>query len=147
MFPVIKNFRETNIVRAFIMSSILFGFVSATTYEIRLFLNKEQDMIKIFNVKINDFPEYFKFLISFILATIISIFFYLLYHFLFAYGGGMLAKYNCHLNKCTLPAGTLYVGKNPWDQIINSLKIIPRNIERVKSKVVKRVIEAKKSSN
>ena len=42
---------------------------------------------------------------------------------------------------------TLYVGKNPWDQIINSLKIIPRNIERVRSKVVKRVIEAKKSSN
>ncbi len=142
IFPLIKDFREVNIVRAFLMAAILLAFVSATTSEVRHFLEKEE--IQLFGYKTKDFDDYIKWFITLGVSFSVALIFYLIYHFLFAYGGGMLAKENCNKNGvCKLPPGTLFVGKSMWDQIKTSLTIFPFKYSR-RSRVAKRVKQHKK---
>jgi len=142
MFPLIKDFRETNIVRAFLMAAILLAFVSATSTEIRSFLDREEE--KIFGYETEKLSDFVKWTITLISSFIVALFFYLVYHFTFAYGGGMIAKENCNKKGvCKLPPGTLFVGKSIWDQIKKSLTILPFKYAR-KSRVAKRLKIQKK---
>jgi hypothetical protein len=137
IFPLVKDFREVNIVRAFLMAAILLAFVTATTTEVRHFLDEEEQ--KLFGYETKNMSDWVKWGITLVASFCVALFFYLIYHFSFAYGGGMIAKENCNKKGvCKLPPGTLFVGKSMWDQIKKSLTVFPFKYAR-KSRVAKRV--------
>ena len=122
-FPIIKNFRETSIIRAFIMSAILFAFVSATTSEVRNYLDNEDAIF--LGVKAKNLSRINKFWISLLVSFFVGILFYLFYHIIFAYGGGMIAEERCNKKGlCNYPPGSLFVGKSWWKQLQESFEIL-----------------------
>ena len=123
IFPIIKNFRETSIIRAFILSAILFAFVSAITTEVRNYLDEKD--AKFLGIKANKLSNTQKFWISVGSSFFVAILIYIFYHLLIGYGGGMLAEERCNKKgKCNYPPGTLFIGKSWWNQILESLKIL-----------------------
>jgi hypothetical protein len=100
LFPVIPNFRATNLLNAFILNAILAAIIATLSVELRHELeDKRSSTYVFFNhlfgnfTKMANLDETQKILIVFMSTVLCAIISYHLMYFLFLYGGGMLVSH------------------------------------------------------
>lgn len=95
MFPIIKNFTSSSILKAFILNALLGALICALAIELRLTLENEKTLYygfwsNIYNEK--KLSIIHKFLATFIITIIVSLLAYHLFYLLFSFGGGQLSN-------------------------------------------------------
>lgn len=78
MIPLIKNFKATNIINAFILAGIFQTILLSLTFSTKDAVNKLET------------SEFLKWLISLIYIFLITIISYIIMYIIFGFGGGMI---------------------------------------------------------
>lgn len=96
-FPLIKSFKATSYLKAFILNALVAGIITALAIELRLQLedntsNYYKFWVNIYNVK--KLKESHKLIVSFIITFVVALIAYHSFFILFLYGGGQLNLIN-----------------------------------------------------
>ena len=88
--PIIKNFRATNVWKAFILNSMLTSIVILVSITSKQYLDNYTDVDDDDNKVIHK-TNFQSLIITLILTFIVSMISYIIMYFTFGFGGGMLA--------------------------------------------------------
>ncbi len=88
--PIIKNFRATNVWKAFILNSMLTSIVILVSITSKQYLDNYIDLDDDDNKVIHK-TSFKSLIITLILTFIVSMISYIIMYFTFGFGGGMLA--------------------------------------------------------
>ncbi len=81
---LVKSFRATTYIKAFALNSILLAITTTVAYSVYQNLDNIQNL-----------PSWANGIITLVMTFLVSLFVYLLFFYLFSFGGGMLAdKHN-----------------------------------------------------
>jgi hypothetical protein len=89
IFPLIKGFRSTSYIHAFILNALCASIIAAISIEIRFYLDDLN--IDLFNTTGKNLNRIEKTFLVFLFAFIIIIIVYVLMYAIFGFGGGMLS--------------------------------------------------------
>lgn len=89
--PIIKNFRATNVWKAFILNSMLTSIVILVSITSKQYLDNYIDVDDDDNNKVIHKTSFKSLIITLILTFIVSMVSYIIMYFTFGFGGGMLA--------------------------------------------------------
>lgn len=92
-FPLFTNLKATSYLKAFILNALLGGIITALAIELRLRLEDNTSKYykfwtNVYNVKSLHIRH--KLITTFLLTSIVGLFSYLLFFYLFLYGGGQV---------------------------------------------------------
>jgi|UniRef100_A0A6C0CJV3 hypothetical protein len=94
LFPLINNFRATSYLKAFILNALIGGIITALAIELRLQLEDNSSKyykfwMNVYNVKSLHIKH--KLITTFISTSIVALLIYILFFYIFLYGGGQLS--------------------------------------------------------
>ena len=94
LFPLINNFRATSYLKAFILNALIGGIITALAIELRLQLEDNSSKyykfwMNVYNVKSLHIKH--KLITTFISTSIVGLLIYILFFYIFLYGGGQLS--------------------------------------------------------